>query len=164
MKNKTRLISLMLAGTIATSGVAGLTGCSKIETLSPNSTERKNLTVQMSLDANQQFFNVAHFDMELKDGKHYITFLGHYDEGKKQKTYSMDADKYQYIEHKDYLITYEISKEDYQNIAKFYNKVNTPIHNLTLDNVALLQSIVDNYDPINVEENTIEVEYAEHSK
>jgi hypothetical protein len=77
-----------------------------------------------------------------------VKFLGHYDEGYK--------DIVTYIEHKDYVVTYEISQDEYRAIAKFYNNANNKIKLLTLDNLAVLQGIVDTYDPINVEENTID--------
>ena len=153
MKTKTRLISLMLAGSIAT---AGFTACSSdVETLSVNCDERKNLTIETSLDAGKQIKNVVSFDLVLDGEKYYVKFLGHYDEGYK--------DIVTYIEHKDYVVTYEISQDEYRTIAKFYNNANNKIKLLTLDNLAVLQGIVDTYDPISVEENTIDCKDLSHS-
>ena len=150
MKTKTRLISLMLAGSIAT---AGLTACSSgVETLSVNCDERKHLSIETSLDAGQQIKNVESFDLVIDGEKYYVKFLGHYDEGYKNVgRYSQE-----YIEHKDYIVIYEISQDEYRTIAKFYNNANNKIRLLTLDNLAVLQGIVDTYDPISVEENTID--------
>ena len=150
MKTKTRLISLMLAGSIAT---AGFTACSSnVETLSVNCDERKNLSIETSLDAGQQIKNVESFDLVLDGEKYYVKFLGHYDEGYK----NVGRYSHEYIEHKDYIVIYEISQDEYRTIAKFYNNVNNKIRLLTLDNLAVLQGIVDTYDPISVEENTID--------
>ena len=140
----------MLAGSIAT---AGFTACSSdVETLSVNCDERKNLTIETSLDAGKQIKNVESFDLVLDGEKYYVKFLGHYDEGCRNPACYSEV----YIEHKDYIVTYEISQDEYRAIAKFYNNANNKIKLLTLDNLAVLQGIVDTYDPISVEENTID--------
>ncbi len=140
----------MLAGSIAT---AGLTACSSDnETLSVNCDERKNFSIETSLDAGQQIKNIVSFDLILDGEKYYVKFLGHYDEGYK----NVGRYRTEYIEHKDYVVTYELSQDEYRIIAKFYNNTKNGIQLLTLDNLAVLQGIVDTYDPISVEENTID--------
>lgn len=160
--NKKGLISLLIAGSITVAGASTLYSCSDVNTLAPDCDERKNFTIEMSLDANQQFFNVSSFDVELNNGKYYIKFLGHYDEGATPIHHRYARDQYKYTEHKDYLVTYGITKEEYKNIMMFYNNTMNEIKFLTLENLASLQAIVDCYDPISVEETSIEDIYGEH--
>lgn len=161
-ESKKRLIGLLISGSIALTGVAGLSSCGETNaTISPDADVRKNLTIETSLDAGLQIKNVVSFDLMLEGEKCYIKFFSHCDEG--VKTIGFRIPDYKYLEHKDYVITYEISKDEYRTIAKFYNNTKNEIRFLTQDNVAVLQNIVNSYDPISVEENTIEVSNCEHS-
>lgn len=162
MKNNTRLISLLISGAIA---VSSLTGCSDDNSpkFDVNSPERLNLAVEISLDANTQLINILNYKTEIKDGKCYIKFTGHYDNGLNTQHFHYNT-IYTYIDHNDYIVTYEISKEDYKTIMTFNNVSTMKIKEIqTKEHIDFLQSIVDNYDPIKVEENVIEPQGKEHS-
>ena len=162
MKNNTRLISLLISGAIA---VGSLTGCSDDNSpkFPANSPERLNLAVEMSLDANTQLINILNYKTEIKDGKCYIKFTGHYDNGIDSQHFRYNT-LHTYIDHNDYIVTYEISKEDYKTIMTFNNVATMKINEIqTKEHIDALQSIVDNYDPINVEENLILTQGKEHS-
>lgn len=163
MKTKERLISLMLAGSIAT---AGLISCddNKKEVYANDIPERKNLTTALSEELRTEFTNVVSFEVVMNTGKHFIRFLIHFDNGKKNS--SDTSTGYEYVDHKDYVVTYRISEEDYNKFAQFCTPgEKTKLAGLSSDKIAMLQNIVDNYDPWNfgitaVSDNT----YGEHSR
>ncbi len=151
MKNKKRLISLMLAGTIATSTM-GLVGCSDL-VLNAGSLNREHFNIETSLDAGVQITNVLSYNLILDGQKYYLELFGHYDEGCVENSTTRSKS---YTNHKDYIVTYEISQDEYRKVAKFYDNSKNDIKYITGDNLAVLQDIIDTHDPINVEENTID--------
>ena len=152
MKIKNRLISLMLAGTIV-SATMGLTGCSDT-VLNPGSVFRKNFNTEVSLDAGAQITNVVSYKLILDGEKYYLELFGHYDEGCVSRGGRFT--EYTYTNHKDYTVTYEISQDEYRKIAKFYDNTKTDIKYLNVDNLNILKDIVNKYDPISVDESTVD--------
>lgn len=150
-QNKKRLISLMLAGTFAT---AGLTACSSDVFLDAGSTAREHFNIETSLDAGTQITNVLSYNLILDGQKCYLKLFGHYDEGCLSSGGRISS--YTYTNHKDYMVTYEISQDEYRQIAKFYDNSKNYIKHLNIDNLAVLQDIVDTHDPISVEDNIID--------
>ena len=164
MKNRKRLISLMLAGAIATSGVAALTSCSDKNLALRNTPERETLTLDMSIEIDQMITNVVSFKVELLNGHYFIKFLTHFDSGEKNIQIGPYSSKSEYIDHKDYIVTYEISEDEYRNFIKAYTPAkDIKLSSISLDEMPALQSIVYNYDPISIEEGTIYATNGAHS-
>ena len=145
----------MLAGNIAVTSMLGLAGCSNDDvSRASDIPERKNLTLSMSFDINQMLTNVVSFEVEMVDGQYFIKFLAHFDKGLTPET-SLYTTTYTYKEHKDYAVTYKISKEEYTNFMQTHLPA-TPIQlkDVPISEISTLQSIIDNNDPISVEEDT----------
>lgn len=167
-QNNQRLISLLISGAITLGSVAGLTACNENQAITFPATgpERTNLAVTLSLDADTHIINIVNYSLEIKDNKCYVKFFSHYDNGAKITSIGRGFTHYQYIDHKDYIVTYEISKDDYKTIATFNNNTTISIKNIpNREQIEFLQKIIDDYDPIDVKENTIDenITKKEHS-
>jgi len=145
MKNK-KLIALMSAGLIATT--LSTTACS-------DNMNFKEMATTLSYEIDDVVLDIPSFVMQIKQDSYLLTFIGH-------SASAGDKDK-GYIDHKDYLVTYSISKKDYFEIYKICLERNFFIINYDIsqcvkytDNFItikpLLDDIMENYEPISIKE------------
>lgn len=128
--------------TLATVATLTLSSCG-------DSTELTNLTASLSADASTAIIDVIFIMPETSKENNYISLIGHYDAG---STYIPGRFSVwdHYNNHKDYRITYQVSKEDYAEIIKIYSKDKTIDANTKKEDLDKILSIIDNYDPIEV--------------
>lgn len=111
--------------------------------------EIENLTANLSADASTGLTDVVFIIPETTKENNYISIIGHFDTGSNY-SHRRIAVWQSYKNHKDYRITYEVSKEDYASIVKIYSKDKNIDANSKKEDLEKIQSIIDNYDPIEV--------------
>lgn len=145
MKNQrliSKLIGLTMAGAIT---ATALTGCAD--------KAFNNLATPLTEDTSKNILKVPCVKCWSTDEEYFVAFLGHRDNG--IATYPNELS-----DHKDYKITYSISREDYLTIMdKLKNNITrnnliTPVNfaGNGRKKVKYLKDIIDNYDPISVED------------
>ena len=139
MKNRIlskMILTLMLAGTIATS-----TACSTVDT--------NNLVTNVATDAKLDLKQCVYVWAENSTNDYYISLLGHYDNGNKYSVGGYASSLNGYSDHKDFRITYKVSKEEYSKVVSFSTKT---IPNLTQEEISFIENIVETYDPVEVKD------------
>jgi len=132
-----RLIALMCAGIITTTG---LVGCGA-------SQENLNqLSSSLTDDAGVIIIDARYADLTIEEDKYIIKILGHTEDG--------DAGGFSYTNHRDYWVKYSVSREDYMKFAKSGEMASKRFYIDNDNECEMLQHIVDNYDPIE----TIQIE------
>jgi len=143
---KQRLISKMLGLALAGAVTASsLTGCS-LDAFEP-------LSTPLTEDSGKIIMDVPCVNFYTTDNGYFVTFLGHKDNG-------IDHNDYTFIDHKDYKITYSISREDYLSLMKTFK--NNFIRNkytisgtqtsISEQKTEKLKKIIESYNPISVED------------
>ena len=138
MKNRIlskMILTLMLAGTIATS-----TACSA---------DTNNLVTNVATDAKLDLKQCVYVWAENSTNNYYISILGHYDNGNKYSVGGYVSSLNGYYDHKDFRITYKVSKEEYSKVVSFSTKT---IPNLTQEEISFIENIVATYDPVEVKD------------
>lgn len=120
--------------------------------------EIENLTANLSADASTGLTDVVFVMPETTKENNYISIIGHFDTGSNY-SYGRIAVWQSYKNHKDYRITYKVSKEDYAEIVKIYSKDKNIDANSKKEDLDTIQRIIDNYDPIEVTELQVEDNY-----
>lgn len=128
------ILTLMLAGTIATS-----TACS---------VDTNNLVTNVATDAKLDLKQCVYVWAENSTNDYYISLLGHYDNGNKTSNVRFSILN-GYYDHKDFRITYKVSKEEYSKVVSFSTKT---IYNLTQEEISFIENIVATYDPVEVKD------------
>ena len=134
-----KLTTILSAGVITLSPI-GFTGC----------TDTENLVANLAADAKVNIGASVFIVPENSTTDHYISFIGHYSTAIDESGIITF-----YKNHKDYRITYKVSKEDYFDIAKFDYR----IVNLNKTEIAKLEDLINTYDPIEVKELAVEESY-----
>ena len=145
------LLGLGIAGSIT------LSGCSiKLPSFSTDD-NRKALASEMSADSDLNILNVYNFEFARENESYYINFKGHFDNGKTGSYHTPIT----YIDHKDFCIKYEISKQEYLELQSAVNKTESMTNKVAPEIIDKFLEIVANNDPISAEE--IEPEQSEHA-
>ena len=97
-----------------------------------------NLTSSLSADGKVDINSTRYVFVENSKKNNYISFIGHYDIG------TMGT---RYVNHRDYRITYQVSKEDYIKVNKLKNK---DTFYLNQEDIDMLETLINTYDPIEV--------------
>ena len=142
--NKTTLFMKAILG-IGLAGAITL-GASGCNSSSPNDIHRRELAGEMSVDAKRTFFNVYSFGLRADDNGYYIKFKGHYDNG------GTSHELNPYKDHKDYEITYNITREKYLDISKICSSGEHATNNCSNELIKNFIEIVKEHDPISVTE------------
>lgn len=126
-----------LSAALLVSMLTSSTGCS----LDESKRARQNLTEAVNDDIDTQILSIQKVGL-LKD-EQAIYFCGHYDTG-----FNHVAG---YINHKDYSIKYELSKDEHADLAKFITD-NTIVSSLNEEQLNKLYYIVNSRDAISIKE------------
>ncbi len=164
MKSKKRLISLMLAANIGVASVLGLAGCGDSNVkLAKDIPERNDLTLAMSFEIEQMLTNVVSFEVKMVDGQYFIEMLAHFDAGETAR-HGGYTTYYEYKDHKDYVVKYQITKEEYSYFMNSYLPATTiKLRDVNNEVIKTLKSIINNNDPISINKNTRNVTPKGHS-
>lgn len=112
-----------------------------------SSVEENKLTSNLVTDSHTHMNYVAFIVPENSTKDYYISFIGHYDEKKIIGRYETT-----YENHKDYRVTYKVSKEDYKLVSDICSSSSIYVYQLSNEQIVVLNSIIDNYEPIEVVE------------
>lgn len=124
-----------LALSLALSSTITLSACSKLD--------MSNLTSSLSADGKVDIVSTQYVFVENSKENNYISFIGHYDTGSIYIRHSLRS----YHNHKDYRITYQVSKEDFAKVNKFQHIC---VSQLEQEEIDMLETLVNTYDPIEV--------------
>ena len=145
---KTNLIKKLALALALTSTITISTSCSK-------KVDKTNLTALLSVDTSLDISDTIFVFPENSTIDHYVSFITHYDSENKNYHAGMCV----YENHKDYRVTYKVSKDEYFNITKF----DTRIKDLSQEQISTLEKIVENYTPIEVKEFNYDKSYYDHA-
>ncbi len=124
--------------TLALTSTITLSACS-IE----NSVEYQDLTAELSTDISSPLVDIVAVIPETGTSGHYISCIGHYDEG-----YDGGMIPH-HLNHKDYRITYKISRDEYFQISKMYNNNTIKwVSGLSKDELKYISKLIKDYDPV----------------
>ena len=137
----TKMLGLALAGTVT---VTSLAGCA--DAFEP-------LTTPLTEDSGKIIMDVPYVNFYTTDDGYFVTFLGHKDNG-------IDHKDFTFIDHKDYKITYSISREDYLSLMKTFKNdfirdkytISGAQTSISKQKGEKLKEIITSYDPISVED------------
>ena len=135
--------TLLIAGTLTCA-----TSCNQ---------ENDNLTAIVGSTSSTGINNIAFIYPETSKENYYISVIGHFDAGEERirRAYSL----IKYKSHKDYRITYSVSKEDYLEISKFCND-GIKGYNFSQKELKQIQKILANYTAIEVIDLGVEDTYS----
>ena len=125
--------TLLIAGTLTC-----VTACNQ---------EKENLTAIVGSTSSAGINDISFIYPETSKENYYISVIGHFDAGEERVSRSYSLIKYK--SHKDYRITYSVSKEDYLEISKFCND-SIKGYNFSQKELKQIQKILANYIAIEV--------------
>lgn len=140
-----------LALTLAIASTITLSSCGTSE-------EVENLTANLSADSSTALTNVVFVMPETSKENNYVSIIGHFDTGSNYSTGRV-AVWQSYKNHKDYRITYKVSKEDYAAIVKINSKRAKIDGTSKKEDLLIIQKIIDNYEPVEIAELEVEDNY-----
>lgn len=135
--------TLLIAGTLVTATACG---------------EEENLTAIVASTSSTGINDIAFIYPETSKENYYISVIGHFDAGKNEKMniISKLRELKSYKSHKDYRITYSVSKEDYLKISKFCSN---SISKFSEKELEIIQKILSNYTAIDVKDLEVSDDY-----
>lgn len=140
-----------LALTLAIASTITLSSCGTSE-------ELENLTANLSADSSTALTNIVFVMPETTKENNYVSLIGHFDTDSEYAGIRIQ-EWIGYKNHKDYRITYKVSKEDYAAIVKINSKRAKIDGNSKKEDLLIIQKIIDNYDPIEIAELEVEDNY-----
>ena len=148
------LIKKLTATLLITSTLA-LSSCGETEDIS-------SLTANLSADASTGLTNVIFIMPETTKENNYVSIIAHFDMGSNYSNGRISVWQ-SYKNHKDYRITYKVSKEDYADVVKIYSKDKHIDANSKKEDLEKIQNIIDTYDPIEVADLGVDDKYKHDS-
>ena len=134
--------TLLIAGTLTCA-----TSCNQ---------EKDNLTATVASTSSAGINDIAFIYPETSKENYYISVIGHFDAGEERAGHSYSLIKYK--SHKDYRITYSVSKEDYLQISQFCSS-SIKGYNFSDKELRLIKKILANYTAIEVKDLEVEDDY-----
>ena len=131
-----------LALTLAITSTITLTSCAYNESF-------QNLTSTVASTSSAGITDVVFVYPETSKQNYYISVIGHFDSGEEIQSGWKTTRLASYNNHKDYRITYSVSKEDFAKISFLSNK-SIEIISLTSEQRLNLAEIISNYTAIEV--------------
>ena len=145
------LLQKTLATLLITTTLISTTACGEIE-------EMENLTSIVASTSSTGINGIAFIYPETSKENYYVSVIGHFDSGEnyKMNINTKVRELQSYKSHKDYRITYSVSKEDYLKITKFCSN---SISRFSEKELEIIQKILSNYTAVEVVDLKIEDEY-----
>lgn len=140
-----------LAITLAISSTITLASCGYNNSLD-------NLTATVGSTSSTGITSVAFVLPETSKENHYISIIGHFDSGKEMRSKWKSTELVSYKDHKDFRITYQISKEDYVKISLVCGK-SIHISNLSSDQLDVVNNVLSKYEAVDVVDLEVEEDY-----
>lgn len=138
--NLIKKLTLLLSLTTIVSASAGCDDSSKVKY------NRENLTVLLQSDSKLDLSDTLYVFPEISKNNYYVSFICHYDSDNKVDHFNAIT----YKDHIDYRITYKVSKDQYEDIARF--KTPSLINYFTEESYISAKSIALLRDPIEIKE------------
>ncbi len=134
-----------LALTLALAGTINLTACTDGFTDS----QKSELTSKLSADISTPLTEfVAVIPEESTSENYYVSFLGH-SHSLIKRSEGIYASSYVYVDHKDYRVTYQVTKDEYIYFNKMANLTTIKyIYDLLTSDFNFIIKIIDNSEPI----------------
>lgn len=133
--NLVKKLALVLGITATMGATSTFVGCN---------TELKNdIKANLGADSKTAINRIIFVVPETNHKEHFVSFIAHYHIGNYTPSY-----------HKDYRITYKVSKEDYSDILKLCHN-NSLVNYSDLINKSefeLINNLISTYDPIDIKE------------
>ena len=108
-----------------------------------------NLTATVGSTSSTGLTETVFILPETSKENHYISIIGHFDTEKNFSTFTGNLELIEYKNHKDYRITYQISKEDYTKISLICGRT-LRTDNLSSNQIDVINEIISNYEAIEV--------------
>ena len=134
--------TLLIAGTITC-----VTACNQ---------EKENLSAVVSSTSSTGINDIAFIYPETSKHNYYISVIGHFDVGEERAGRSYSLIKYK--SHKDYRITYSVSKEDYLQITQYCTN-SIKGYDFSQTELRQIQKILVNYTAVEVIDLEVEEDY-----
>ena len=135
--------TLLIAGTITC-----VTACNQ---------EKENLTAIVGSTSSAGINDIAFIYPETSKENYYISVIGHFDAGEELSPGRIQR-VIKYKSHKDYRITYSVSKEDYLQISRFCSS-SIKGYNFSETELREIQKILANYTAVDVKDLEVEDDY-----
>lgn len=150
--NLVKKLALTLAATATIGATTTLAGCT------PDL--YNDVIANLGADSNTAINNIIFIAPETTTEGNYISFIAHYDTGLNGGYYTAAR----YENHKDYRITYQVSKEDYTLILKMCNEgaLVRYAELINKDKLKIINYLISTYDPIEVKEFAVKDDTIEH--
>ena len=132
---KKLVATLLIAGTLTC-----VTACNQ---------ETDNLTAIVASTSSTGINDIAFIYPESSKENYYVSVIGHFDAGEERSGRSYSLIKYK--NHKDYRITYSVSKEDYLEISRVCSD-SIKGYDFSQKELRQIQKILANYTAIDVED------------
>ena len=118
--------------------------------------EKDNLSAIVASTSSTGINDIAFIYPETSKENYYISVIGHFDAGEERTGRSYALIKYK--SHKDYRITYSVSKEDYLQITQFCSD-SIKGYNFSEKELRQIQKILANYTAVDVKDLEVSDEY-----
>ena len=120
--------------------------------------ETDNLTAIVASTSSTGINDIAFIYPETSKENYYISVIGHFDAGEnfKMNINTKVRELQSYKSHKDYRITYSVSKEEYLKITKFCSN---NISRFSEKELRQIQKILANYTAVDVKDLEVSDEY-----